>query len=175
MKAIVFGSSGVKEGSQGYQDAYEIGKILAENNFDVISGGYTGTMESVSKGAREAGRKTTGITCKNLDFVSPNAYLSEIIETDDIFERMKSLITADCGLIIVLPGGSGTLAELIISCDLISLGKIPKKPVLLLGDYWKNIIEQIEKMNNAVRHHEVITFIKDINELKEHIKRIKNG
>lgn len=52
-KVVVFGSSTVKEGSAEYYEAEIFGSLLAENNYGVVSGGYSGTMEAVSKGARK--------------------------------------------------------------------------------------------------------------------------
>lgn len=45
-KAVVFGSSAPKEGDSAYQEAYEVGKILGDMGFDVVNGGFVGTMEA---------------------------------------------------------------------------------------------------------------------------------
>ena len=55
MKVSVFGGSQPKEGSTAYAEAQELGKLLAERGHTVLTGGYIGTMEAVSRGAREAG------------------------------------------------------------------------------------------------------------------------
>lgn len=51
MKVAVFGSSSCKQGSDEYTEAEHLGLKLAEGGIDVVTGGYSGTMEAVSKGA----------------------------------------------------------------------------------------------------------------------------
>src|SRR5437763_16964325 len=58
----VFGSSRPREGSLDYEEARVLGRALAKHGFAVCSGGYAGVMEAVSRGAKEAGGKTYGVT-----------------------------------------------------------------------------------------------------------------
>jgi predicted Rossmann-fold nucleotide-binding protein len=50
----VFGSSRPAEGHADYIEALELGRALAAAGFGVCTGGYSGVMEAVSRGAREA-------------------------------------------------------------------------------------------------------------------------
>ena len=50
-KIVVFGSSTCKPDSDEYRTAEELGALLAGGGFDVTTGGYSGVMEAVSKGA----------------------------------------------------------------------------------------------------------------------------
>jgi uncharacterized protein (TIGR00725 family) len=63
MKISVFGGSQPEEGSLAYQEAYQLGKLLAEAGHIVLTGGYIGTMEAVSRGASEADGHVIGVTC----------------------------------------------------------------------------------------------------------------
>ena len=58
----VFGSSRPREGEPDYEDARALGRALADAGFAVCSGGYAGVMAGVSRGAKEAGGKTYGVT-----------------------------------------------------------------------------------------------------------------
>src|SRR5262249_37481103 len=60
----VFGSSRPRSDDPDYAEAFELGKALAQNGFAVCSGGYAGVMEAVSRGAKEAGGKTYGVTAE---------------------------------------------------------------------------------------------------------------
>ena len=134
MKAVVYGSSSVKEGDKEYQDAYEAGKALAEKGYSVVSGGYCGIMEAVSKGAKDAGGKAIGITCRKIEERlgrKPNEHISEVIQTEDLFERMKAYYSDDVRFIIVFSGGTGTLTEMMLACDLMGLGFIQKMPIIV--------------------------------------------
>ena len=63
----VFGSSRPQESAPDYALARALGRALAEHGFSVCSGGYGGVMAAVSRGAKEAGGKTYGVTA---DFFS---------------------------------------------------------------------------------------------------------
>ena len=56
MKISVFGGSQAHEGSDAYAQAQALGSLLAQRGHTVLTGGYMGTMEAVSKGAAAAGR-----------------------------------------------------------------------------------------------------------------------
>jgi len=67
MRITVFGGSQPTEGSSAYAEARELGKALADNGWTVITGGYTGTMEAVSRGAADAGGHVVGVTCAEVE------------------------------------------------------------------------------------------------------------
>lgn len=172
MKAVIFGSSGTKEHEQDYKDAYELGKLLAQNGFTIVNGGYTGIMEASSKGAHEAGGKAIGITSKELKYSTPNKWLSEVIEAEDLFDRIKTYFQ-DANLFVILPGGSGTLAELMFACDLMAAGTIEKCPIILYGDYWKPVLDHIAPKANILKGMDSIKIIKDLDEFQEFLKQTK--
>ena len=51
MRVVVFGSSSCKPGSTKYMQAEKLGMLLAQSRFGVVTGGYSGSMDAVSKGA----------------------------------------------------------------------------------------------------------------------------
>lgn len=55
MKVAVFGASGCTNSSPEYATAVELGELLGKAGIGIVNGGYTGTMEAVSKGAASAG------------------------------------------------------------------------------------------------------------------------
>ena len=67
MNITVFGGAQPKEGSAAYEEARELGKLLAERGHAVLTGGYMGTMEAVSRGASEAGGHVIGVTCIDIE------------------------------------------------------------------------------------------------------------
>ena len=175
MRAVIFGSSATKEHEQDYKDAYEVGKLLAANGFTVVNGGYAGIMEAVSKGAKEAGGKAIGITCKHLTYTQPNAWLHEVVETEDLFDRMKTYFQ-DAELFVVFPGGSGTLTEMMLTCDLMGMEMIKKKPIIAFGEYWKPVIDHVSAKANVLvkSFDDHIKIIKDIGEFKNFLENDKD-
>jgi len=174
MRASVFGGSGVKKGEPDYQMAYEVGKALAKSGFEVVNGGYCGTMEAVSKGAKEEGGKVTGILCDIIRIVQPNEHLTDNINTPDLFERLRN-VTSGMDLFVILPGGTGTLTELMLVQDLMGLGTIQKKPIVMITDYWKPVLEHVEQKNNILKKLEVLKFVKGIDEFRDFLEAIKNA
>jgi hypothetical protein len=169
LRAVVFGSSGIKQGSKEYEDAYAVGKLLAAKGFDVLNGGHTGVMEAVSKGAREAGGKAIGVTAKHIKYAPTNKYLSEVIITEDLFERMRTYFK-DIDLVVVMPGGSGTLTELMLSCDLMGFGLIKNKPILAF-DYWKPAVELVKGKVNILKGLDNVNLVSSVDEIKEFLNK----
>lgn len=139
----VFGSSLPEQDESEYEDAYLIGKLLAQNNLNICSGGFQGIMDSVSKGAKEYGSEAIGITV-DLFNAKPSKHLTNEIKCNTLFERIDKLISYGDAYII-LPGGTGTLVELSLVWESINKGLIKKKPIACYGVMWKNITDEMEK------------------------------
>ena len=89
--ATVFGSSRPSDGDADYAEARELGWALAEKGFTVCTGGYGGVMEAASRGAKDAGGRTLGVTAKFFGR-SPNRWVDEVIEVDTWQQRLFALI-----------------------------------------------------------------------------------
>ena len=142
IKIAVFGSSRPKPGTGPYEEARSLGRSLAGAGWTVVTGGYRGVMEAASRGAKEAGGKTIGVTTaffngKNL---KPNDYVDTEIKTPTYAERLLKLTEISDGYVI-LRGGSGTLTELFFSWELEKNKSIPPRPIVLFGEHWKRIID----------------------------------
>jgi len=145
MKTVtVFGSSLPRENSPAYEEALKLGRLLAESGFAVCNGGYGGLMEASSRGAREAGGHTIGITCKI--WPSPaNRWIEEEVRTESFLSRILTLIEHGDAY-VVLPGGTGTLAELALVWEMMNKSGLSKtvggqKPLLVMIPYWQPVIE----------------------------------
>lgn len=140
----VFGGSRVERGSALYAEAERVGALLARAGFTLINGGYTGTMEASAKGAREAGGRVIGVTSTLFPNSILNDFVDEEIATDDLYNRIRELIVRGDGY-VVLRGSIGTLAELGIVWNLASLEPGFSKPIVLLGDSWKNVVRAYQQ------------------------------
>jgi len=145
MNVTVFGGSGPRPGSDAYQEAYRLGKLLAERGHAVLTGGYIGTMEAVSRGAAETGGHVIGVTCAQIErwrAVGPNAWVKEERRFETLNERLQALIDG-CDAAIALPGGPGTLTEIALTWNLMIVGALPERPLVLVGDGWRRMIEEM--------------------------------
>ena len=145
MKISVFGGSQPKAGDQSYTEAFELGKILAQRGHTVLTGGYIGTMEAVSRGAAEAGGHVIGVTCEDLERWRPvgrNNWVLEEWKKQTLFERLQSLIEK-CDAAFALPGGPGTLTEIALTWNLMIIQSLPVRPLILIGDGWNKVFHQL--------------------------------
>jgi uncharacterized protein (TIGR00730 family) len=143
MNVSVFGSSQPQPGSPAYTEACELGSLLARAGHTVLTGGYIGTMEAVSKGANEAGGHVIGVTCADIESwrpVKPNAWVQEERRFATLQERLNELVLA-CDAAIALPGGPGTLTEIAFTWNLMIIHSVPVKPLILMGAGWKSVME----------------------------------
>lgn len=157
----VFGSARFAEDHRYYQLALNMGKLLAENGYTVMTGGGPGIMEAANKGAKLGKGKSIGCNIYIPEEQHPNHYLDKWITFHYFFVR-KVMLTKYSSAFIVLPGGFGTLDELFEMATLIQTGKIRHFPLILMGiDYWKPLIDF---MINTLAAHATID-IKDINKI----------
>lgn len=136
----VFGSSQPVTGDAAYEDARRVGRALASAGWTVLTGGYGGVMEGASRGAKEAGGATIGITTAFFDRDRPgaNSFVDREIKVPTYAERLLALIDMADGY-VAMPGGSGTLSEVFVALELVRNGSLPRRPVVLYGPGWRRI------------------------------------
>lgn len=142
--ATVFGGSINDTTTPEYIDTIGIGGILASYGYLVKSGGYYGIMEAASKGCVDGGGRSIGYTCASFRSVKGNSFLSDTVVSDDIYDRLRGLIS-NTDVYIFQKGGIGTLSELFLVLDCVR--KLKERPVILLvGDFWNNVIGGVSSM-----------------------------
>ena len=141
----VFGSSRPREGDSDYEDARILGRSLAKHGFSVCSGGYAGVMEAVSRGAKEAGGRTVGVTADFFTNAKLNAWIDEEVRMKTWEERLFELIRrADA--FVACKGGTGTLVELAVVWEMLNKGAMARRPLVVLGDFWGPVIERVREV-----------------------------
>ena len=138
----VYGSARLPETDEHYQYAVAVGRALAGEGFIVATGGYAGVMEAVSKGAREVGGEVIGYTVTSWDGLPANRYVTEEQDSKDLFERLRKFSEVD--LLIALDGGLGTLAEVVVSWNLLQVGS-DARPLLMVGEQWQALHDYVRK------------------------------
>jgi uncharacterized protein (TIGR00730 family) len=170
----VFGSAMPLQGDAEYQTAYNLGKLLAANGFDVVNGGYFGIMEAVSKGVAENGGSATGITLSYLKR-NPNEFLTKIISCNNLFERISKLIEFGDAYVI-LQGGTGTLLEFAAVWEYLNKDLIDRKPIACYSSMWKGIGEIMnEQLRKERKDTNLVSFFDDIEKLVEFIVKSLQG
>jgi len=136
------------------QAAITLGKALAQNNIRLIyGGGSRGIMGAVSKSAQDNGGQVLGIIP---DFLLPSEGEwdqsednLEIIVTKNMHER-KQIMFEQSDAFIALPGGIGTLEEIV---EIITWAQLDRheKPIAFLNTngFWNPMLELIEHMKKS--------------------------
>jgi len=170
-KVCIFGSYRDLDKKQK-NEIVRLGKLLAREGFTVVSGGFGGTMEDISRGAKAAGGKTIGVTYYKWEsplYKKANKFIDKEIVTKHLFDRVDVMVkTSDA--FVVFPGGTGTLLELSAVLEYLNKGLMASKPVIALGNYWKPVLTALkrerissEKMKNLRKISycdELVAFVK---------------
>jgi uncharacterized protein (TIGR00725 family) len=167
MQVTIFGGTKPRPGENAYEDAVRLGRLLAAAGHTVVTGGYMGIMEAVSRGAKEAGGHVIGITCEEIERwrKSPaNAWVIEERKVATLQERMIKLIDAG-DVVIALPGGVGTLAEITLLWNRMIVEAAPKRKLILIGEGWRSTFQSLfESMNSYFpsAHQSMLSYAAEI-------------
>ena len=141
----VFGGSRPREGEADYEAARVLGRALAKHGFAICSGGYGGVMEAVSRGAKEAGGKTYGVTAEFFTAAKLNSWIDTEVRMKTWEERLFELIRLADGF-VACKGGTGTLVELAVVWEMLNKSVMNEKPVAVLGDYWQPVLDRVREV-----------------------------
>ncbi len=142
----IFGSARTKPDNKYYKMAEEIGFLLAQNGYGVITGGGPGIMEAGNKGAHRANGISVGLNIELPFEQHDNPYIDrdKSLDFDYFFVRKVMFVKYSQGF-VVMPGGFGTLDELFEAITLIQTKKIGKFPIILVGsEFWNPMFDWIK-------------------------------
>jgi uncharacterized protein (TIGR00730 family) len=137
----IFGSARTKPGQPYYKLAEEIARLLSDAGFSVISGGGPGIMEAANKGAFYGKSPSVGLNIQLPHEQTNNPY-QNISQTFQHFFARKVMFVKFAHAYVVMPGGFGTLDELMEALTLVQTGKTRRMPIILVGKaFWGGMIE----------------------------------
>lgn len=164
----IFGSSMPLNNEEQYITAYNLGKKLALNGFNICTGGFNGIMEAASKGAVEAGAEAIGVTV-DLWGRNANKYVTKEIKCASLLERINKLIESGDGY-VVLQGGTGTLLELAAVWEYMNKDLMNIKPLVCHSDIWKTIVNKMnEQMKTEGRTVDLVKPFDTIDEIVDYL------
>jgi uncharacterized protein (TIGR00730 family) len=175
MNITIFGGAQPTEGTTAYEEARMLGSLLAQNGHTVLTGGYMGTMEAVSRGAHESGGYVIGVTCidiENWRGSKLNQWVKEEIRKQTLIERLH-ILTSNCDAAMALSGGAGTLTEVSLMWNLMIVESLPRRPLILIGSGWYSTFNQFfNQFENymSLPQRELLYFAEDVNKAVELIK-----
>ena len=147
----IFGSARTHPDDPQYLAAVEVGRLLGEKGFSIITGAGPGIMEAANKGARLAGAPSIGCNIELPFEQGTNPYVDTHVAFR-YFAVRKTMFIKYSSAFIIFPGGFGTFDELFEALTLIQTGKISQFPVVLFGaHYWAGLVRWLNSKVLAER------------------------
>ena len=172
----VFGGADVLASDPRYIDARRLGAALARAGHRVVCGGYYGLMEAVSCGARDEGGEILGVTLSSFDPKVPNCHLTSRYHARDLFDRLRQIIHHS-DVIVVLPGGLGTLLETMTAWLLKQVGQLATTyPIIVMDSALRDLAEsaagRLLMAQSDIQH---LSFAEDIDEVLSIVRSLSDG
>ena len=137
----IFGSARTPVDHPVYEMTEKIARLLSDAGFSVISGGGPGVMEAANKGAFYGKSPAVGLNIE-LPMEQHNNPYQDISQTFRHFFPRKYMFVRLASAYVVMPGGFGTLDELMEALTLVQTNKTPKMPIILVGsEFWGGLVE----------------------------------
>jgi hypothetical protein len=102
-------------------------------------------MEAVSRGAKEAGGKTYGVTADFFKTAKLNRWIDVEVRKQTWEERLFELIRMAHGF-VACKGGTGTLVELAVVWEMLNKSVMNRKPFAVLGHFWEPILDRVRQV-----------------------------
>ncbi|MDD2367602.1 MAG: TIGR00730 family Rossman fold protein [Desulfuromonadaceae bacterium] len=147
-KVTIFGSARTAKTDEMYQKCVRFSRLLAENNYMVITGGGPGIMQAGNEGAGSENSFAVNIRLPFEQKPNPIMYRNPRLVTYKYFFNRKVAFVKEADAIVVFPGGFGTLDEAMEVFTLIQTGKTSPKPLILMDDkdgYWENFFDFVKE------------------------------
>ena len=140
-RVSIFGSSRIRRGDPIYEQVKKLSAELARMGVDIVTGGGPGLMEAANKGAYEGPSPSVGLNIKLPHEQGNNGY-QDVSETFQHFFARKVMFVKLSVAFVMMPGGFGTLDELMEVLTLVQTGKIRRVPIILVNSgYWKGLLD----------------------------------
>ena len=137
----IFGSARTPTDHAYYKKTEEIARLLSDAGFSVISGGGPGVMEAANKGAFYGKSPSVGLNIQLPNEQHNNLYQNISHSFQHFFTR-KVMFVKFASAYVVMPGGFGTLDELMEALTLVQTGKSRRIPIILVGsDFWRGMLD----------------------------------
>jgi hypothetical protein len=142
----IFGSARVQPDSPYYALAERIARDLSDAGFAVISGGGPGIMEAANKGAFHGKSPSVGLNIQLPHEQHANPY-QDISQTFRHFFARKVMFVRHSNAYVIMPGGFGTLDELMEVLTLVQTGKIGRTPIILVHEpFWRGLVDWLRQV-----------------------------
>jgi uncharacterized protein (TIGR00730 family) len=144
-RVCIFGSARISDQHPTYRDVYRLARSLAKLGVGIVTGGGPGLMEAANRGVRDARNDASKSYGLPIDLPAlaevPNGHLDIKSQHKRFSSRLDEFMRLS-NAVIVAPGGIGTLLELMYVWQLLQVGMLERRPVILLGkEFWDGLLD----------------------------------
>ncbi len=147
---------------------------MGELGFDLATGGYGGVMEAASRGAREAGALVLGVTAPAVfpDRAGPNPFVELELPSPSLLSRIERLLDLAAAY-VALPGGIGTLAEIVAAWNRAYVDRAAGRPARPLAVHagWRSLLRSALEIDEEALG--LLRFFEVASELEEFLKSVR--
>lgn len=141
-RVAIFGSARAKPGTFVYEEVKRAAAALVKMDCDIVTGGGPGLMQAANEGAASAGmpNRSMGIRVELPFEQEVNPFVEMAYEHKTFFSRLQHFVIASDAFVVV-PGGIGTVLEMLMIWQLLQVRHVKDVPLFLVGKMWPGLIE----------------------------------
>lgn len=148
-RVAIYGSARIKKGDPRYKLIHDLAGMIAKENIDIVTGGGPGLMDAANRGhhaGRDKGNHSLsfGLTI-HLPREQRESFHLDIKKDFYNFSGRLDHFVLLSNVVIVAPGGVGTLLELMYTWQLVQVKHACGIPIILLGDMWTGFTDWVKK------------------------------
>lgn len=139
-RVTIFGSARVQPDHPGYGAVRDLAEELSRMGCSIITGGGPGMMQAANEGAERGGKaRSMGIRVDLPFEQDANPFVAEAFEHRTFFSRLHHFVLVSDAFVVV-PGGVGTVLELMMVWQLLQVRKLTDTPLILIGAMWPALV-----------------------------------
>jgi len=148
-RVAIFGSARIKKDDSRYKLIHRLAKMLAADGIDIVTGGGPGLMDAASRGHHAGRKRKNHVYAMGLTIHMPKeqkeSYHLDIKKDFHKFSNRLDNFIHLSNVVVVAPGGIGTVLELMYVWQLVQVKHSCEIPIILFGDIWTGFIKWIKK------------------------------
>jgi uncharacterized protein (TIGR00730 family) len=140
-RVAIFGSARAQPGTFVYDEVKRAAAGFAAMGCDIVTGGGPGLMQAANEGAKEAGAPgSVGIRVELPFEQDVNPFVEQAFDHETFFTRLQHFVIASDAFVVV-PGGIGTVLEMLMIWQLLQVRHVENVPLILVGKMWKGLVD----------------------------------
>ena len=140
-RVAIFGSARAQTGTFVYEEVKRVAAAFSALGCDIVTGGGPGLMQAANEGATNAGASgSMGIRIELPFEQDVNPFVEHAFEHQTFFTRLHHFVIASDAFVVV-PGGIGTVLEMLMIWQLLQVRHVDNVPLVLVGRMWKGLVE----------------------------------